>query len=317
MSCVPSEAPAPILTEAPASILTEAEWTARRDRHHAAVDDLLADHLRRRAANESHPVHDFLFTYYNYRPGKLRFWHPGYGTVLLGAATRDYRDHPGYERIAMDGEPAVRVTDAVLAQRSGTVGFVHGLLAATASRPAQLGCFGLHEWAMVYRTGDEGVRHSVPLRLGHEGTDQLVESMQLRCTHYDAFRFFTPDAAPRNASPLTPDSRFAREQPGCLHAGMDLYKWCFKLSPLVDSDLLLECFRLASAARELDMRASPYDLSDYGYTPVAIETAAGRAQYVREQSALTTRAAALREELLNRCTALRACRPDTPFATGG
>ena len=305
-------------SEAPATILTEAEWTGRRDRHHAAVDALLAGHLRRRAAHETHPVHDFLFTYYNYRPSKLRFWHPGYGTILLGSATRDYRGHPHYESIVVDGERGVRVTDAVLAQRSGTVDFVHGLLAATASRPAQLGCFGLHKWAMVYRTDDNGVRHSsVPLRLGREGTDQMVESMQLRCTHYDAFRFFTADAAPRNASALISDSRLAREQPGCLHAGMDLYKWSFKLSPLVDSDLVLECFRLASAARELDMRASPYDLSDYGYTPVAIETAAGRAQYVREQSALTTRAAALREDLLNRCTALRACRPDTSFATGG
>jgi hypothetical protein len=300
------------------TVLAEADWTGRRDRHHAAVDALLADHLRRRAADETHPVHDFLFTYYNYRPGKLRFWHPGYGTILLGAATRDYRDHPGYERLEVDGVPAVRVSEAVLAHRSGTVDFVAGLLAATASRPAQLGCFGLHEWAMVYRTGTEDVRHSsVPLRLGHQGTDDVVESMQLRCTHYDAYRFFTPEAAPRNASALTQDSRTDREQPGCLHAGMDLYKWCFKLSPLVDSDLVLDCFRLASAARELDMRASPYDLSGYGYSPVAIETAAGRAQYVREQSALTTRAAALREELLNRCSALRACRPDTPTATGG
>lgn len=299
-------------------ILTEADWTARRDHHRDAVDTLLGDYLHRRAAHEKHPVHDFLFTYYSYRPGQLRRWHPGYGTVLLGAATREFRDHPAYEQVIVAGERGVRVRDDVLEQRRDTLGFVAGLLAATASRPPQFGCFGLHEWAMVYRTGDEDVRHSqVPLRLGHDGTDTVVESMQLRCSHYDAYRFFTPDAVPRNAFPLARADQPLREQPGCLHAGMDLYKWSHKLAPLIDSDLILRCFRHAWAARELDMRASPYDLSEYGYSPITIETAAGRAHYVREQSALTTRAAALRQELLNRCTALTACRSDAPIATGG
>ncbi|WP_241386912.1 3-methyladenine DNA glycosylase [Rhodococcus sp. CH91] len=295
-------------------ILTEAEWTPLRAQHHAAVDELLAGHLQRRAAGRTHPVHDFLFTYYSLRPNQLRRWHPGFGTVLLGAsAVRDYRDHPGYERVVHAGVPGVQVARAVLDRRAETVDFVARLLTATAARPAQLGCFGLHEWAMVYRTGGEGVRHSsVPLRLGHDGTDAVVESMQLRCTHYDAFRFFTPAAVPRNAETLTRGEQIRTEQPGCLHAGMDLYKWCYKLLPLTDSALTLRCLRHAAAARELDMRASPYDLEDYGYSPIRIETAAGRAQYVREQSALTRRAAALREELMNRCTALQALGTTAP-----
>ncbi|MEE2034370.1 3-methyladenine DNA glycosylase [Rhodococcus chondri] len=309
----PPTPPAPAPT-----LLAEEDWTARRARHRADVEALLDGHLRRRAAGEKHPVHDFLFTYYKHRPTQLRRWHPGYGVVLVGDTARDQLRQPGYERVEVNGAVGVTVSPATLSQRLGTVEFVASLLAATAARPAQLGCFGLHEWAMVYRTDGTGVRHSsVPLRLGHAGTDAVVESLQLRCSHYDAFRFFTPDAVPRNAEPLTRDDQLAREQPGCLHAGMDLYKWCFKLSPLVESELLLRCFRHAAAARELDMRASPYDLSDYGYSPITIETAAGRAQYVREQSALTTRAAALRQELLNRCTALRACRTDTSLATGG
>jgi hypothetical protein len=36
-------------------------------------------------------------------------------------------------------------------------------------------------------------------------------------------------------------------------------------------------FRLARDVRELDMRASPYDLADLGYPPVRIETPEGRA----------------------------------------
>ena len=63
-------------------------------------------------------------------------------------------------------------------------------------RPGAFGCFGLHEWAMVYREGEH--RHPVPLRLGQAGTDDVVETHKIRCTHIDAFRFFTPDAAPRN-----------------------------------------------------------------------------------------------------------------------
>ncbi|MGV9743598.1 3-methyladenine DNA glycosylase [Rhodococcus zopfii] len=300
------------------TVPAESDWTDRRDRHGTAVDELLAGHLRRRAARQPHPVHDFLFTYYNHRPNQLRRWHPGFGVVLVGDDTRDYRDHPAYTRVVVDGKPGVTVSRRAALDRLGTVEFVRDLLVATASRPPQLGCFGLHEWAMVYRTDDDGVRHNaVPLRLGHAGTDAVLESLQLRCSHYDAFRFFTPDATPRNSDTLTRQTQIAREQPGCLHAGMDLYKWCYKLSPLIDSDLLLECFRHARAARELDMRASPYDLSDYGYSPITIETAAGRAQYVREQLALTTRAAALRQELLNRCTALAACLTDTRRTTGG
>ena len=89
-----------------------------------------------------------------------------------------------------------------------------------------------------------------------------------------------------------------------LHATNDLYKWSYKLSPLIDSELLLDCLELAAAAREIDMRASPYDLRNYGYTPIAVEDAAGRAEYVRCQRAIASRAAPLRAALLARCVLL-------------
>ena len=54
------------------------------------------------------------------------------------------------------------------------------------------------------------------------------------------------------------------EQPACLHANMDVYKWAYKLLPLVDSTLVMDCFDLAWDARELDMRAAPYDIRDWG-----------------------------------------------------
>ena len=99
---------------------------------------------------------------------------------------------------------------------------------------------------MVYRAEPGEVRHrGVPLRLGSAGTDAVVESMPLRCTHFDAFRFFTGPARARNGAQLTRQAQPATEQPGCLHAAMDLYKWAFKLLPLLDSDSVMDAFELA------------------------------------------------------------------------
>ena len=84
------------------------------------------------------------------------------------------------------------------------------------------------------------------------------------------------------------------EQPGCLHAGMDVYKWAFKLTPLVPSDLVADAFDLAREIRVLDMQASPYDLRELGYAPVPIETAEGKAAYLERQRAFAERSNALR-----------------------
>jgi hypothetical protein len=276
-------------------------WTTRADAHRARAERVVGRHRQRAAAGESHPVWDFLFTYYSLRPRQLLRWNPGYGVTLLGdEAGRRYLGRTGYVAHA-DG---VTVGTDYLRMRQDTVAFIGDLLAASANRPAQLNCFGMHEWAMVYRSAE--VRHaSVPLRLGQAGTDRVVETATpLRCSHFDAYRFFTADAAPRNAAVLTRDTQVQREQPGCVHANMDLYKWCYKLGPLADSELLLDCLELAAAARELDMRASPYDLQDYGFTPIRVEEPAGRAEYVRCQSDLAQRAAPLRSALQRRCDLL-------------
>jgi hypothetical protein len=193
---------------------------------------------------------------------------------------------------------------AYLAGRGDTVRFVRRLLAATAGRPAFSGCFGLHEWAMVYR--DRQTRHAVPLRLGPAGTDDVVEAHQIRCTHFDAFRFFTPPAVARNRLQPTRETQPELEQPGCLHAGMDLYKWAYKLSPATPGELVADCFELAVEIRELDMRASPYDLRAEGYEPVAIETSEGKATYVAGQRVFAARGAALRAQLIEVCDRLLA-----------
>jgi hypothetical protein len=279
------------------------QWTARAEEYAVRAETFVAPHVKRASNGELHPVWDFLFSYYTLRPGQLRCWHPGYGVVLAGdEAFRRYRGRRGY---TPDGD-GVTVSTPYLDTRMDTIAFVARLLRATAQRPARLNCFGLHEWAMVYRSG--AVRHErVPLRLGAAATDAVVEAEvagPLRCSHFDAFRFFSVDAMPRNAGSPSRDTQQDWEQPGCLHANMDLYKWSYKLSPLIESELVLDCLELAAAAREIDMRASPYDLRGYGYTPIAVEHAAGRAEYVRCQQAIASRAAPLRAALLARCDLL-------------
>jgi hypothetical protein len=281
------------------SVLDERDWTGLEQRHRERVDRVLR--AFRAPDGRSHPVWDFLWTYYSLRPRQLRIWHPGFGVVLAGDSAARYLSRSGYGR----APAGVTMTREFLAGRAATVRFIAGLLRATASRPARLNCFGLHEWAMVYRSPT--VRHDqVPLRLGTAGTDAVVESMPLRCSHFDAFRFFTEPAAERNSDQLTREGQLGAEQPGCLHTAMDLYKWAFKLGPLVPSDNVMECLDLAAQARELDMRASPYDLRGYGFEPIAIETSAGRAEYVRIQQHVAERAAPLRERLADRCEQLLA-----------
>ena len=275
------------------TLLDESAWKRREHAHGERVGQFLEAH--RTQPGQAHPVWDFLFTYYSLRPRQLRVWHPGFGVVLAGESARRYLDRSGYGR----SPGGVTVTLEYLSARADTVRFIGGLLRATASRPARLNCFGLHEWAMVYRAPT--LRHGqVPLRLGATGTDAVVESMPLRCSHFDAYRFFTEPAVARNTEALTRDTQVDTDQPGCLHAAMDCYKWAFKLGPLVESELVMDCLELAADARELDMRASPYDLRDYGFEPIAIETSAGRAEYVRAQQSVAERAAPLRRTLADR-----------------
>jgi hypothetical protein len=272
-------------------VLAEPVWQARRAAHERRVDALLAAHQERRRAGVPHPVEDFLFTYYSYRPAQLRRWHPGAGVALGNVTTPG----PGYE-----ADPAGATVDvaAFLRRRGESAPWIRGLLAATAGRPPHLGCFGLHEWAMVYGLDQAGVRHPRwPLRLPPDEIATIVER-GVRCSHFDAFRFFTAPARPLNVLQPTRDAQHEHEQPGCLHANMDLYKWAYKLSPLVDSDTVVDCFELARDIRALDMRASPYDLAHLGYPPVRVETPQGRAEYAATQREFADRAAPLRTRLI-------------------
>mgnify|MGYP006893240095 CR=1 FL=1 len=278
--------------------ISEADWRILKSAHERRVEPWIAPRLRRKSRGERHPVEDFLFDYYPNRPSLLRRWTPGPGVTLLGDSAAELPIRPSLERHG-DGFSLPQPPPA----RRPFIEWLRRFLEACAARPPFFGCHGLHEWAMVYRTSSP--RHeSLPLRLSPESIAAVVESLPVRCSHYDAFRFFMPEARPLNRLQPTREASIDLEQPACLHANMDLYKWCFKLSPWCPSELTADAFELAREIRELDMRASPYDVSAYGLELVAIETPSGRSEYEYLQRAFAERARLIRARLIALCSSL-------------
>lgn len=203
-------------------VLSEPEWRARADAHRARVHPWVQPRRERRITGTTHPVDDFLFTYYSFRPSWLMRWHPGIGVTCEVDGDLDPDDvltGRGYQRTPR----GVRLDPFAFSERARTARWVQQLLEVSSQRAATFGCFGLHEWAMVYRQDRDQVRHaSWPLRLTPDEIAGTVESIGPRCTHFDAFRFFTDPARALNVRPLTRDDQLSSEQPGCLHATMDL-----------------------------------------------------------------------------------------------
>jgi len=274
------------------TVLSRDAWSERAEAHRHRAEQWIQPHLARRARGEKHPVDDFLWEYYDLTPGRLARWHPGLGVALA--------DAPEYAALGayVVHDDLVWVDPARVDRRRPGLEWTRELLIRTAARSTHRGCLGLHEWAMVYR--DRDLRHpQLDLRLGSEGTDQVVESHRLSCTHVDAFRFFTEAAMPRNDRPLGRPDQLAAEQPGCLHATMDLYKAAYRLLPFVEATVVLDAFELALDVRRVDMRASPYDVRPLGLDPIAIETADGKAEYLAHQDRFTRRAAPVRQRLID------------------
>jgi len=280
-----------------------AEWRALAAAHFDRAMVHTGPARERRDRGLPHPIADFLFEYYPYPFAFLEQWHPGHGTAIEWAA--EAAQDPALRHLSGRGyrhENGVLFADQSLMpeKEKQRLEWISSLLEATRDRAPNFACHGLHEWAMVY--GGRSVRHEkvLPLRLPQHEIDALVSNRPICCSHHDAFRFFAPEA--RGFNRLQPNlaTRHDHEQPGCLHANMDLYKWAAKAMPWCGSALLIDCFELAVRIRDLDMRASPYDLTAWGRDAVCIETHEGRKVYENEQRALAVEAQPLREKLIRR-----------------
>ncbi|MCO5062042.1 MAG: 3-methyladenine DNA glycosylase [Kiritimatiellae bacterium] len=274
--------------------MPEEEWRALRARHAERLGPIVSAHLDRQSRGEKHPILDFLFQYYGFRSSWLLRWGPGADVLLEGEAAREFLTFEHYvEREGAVGLEPLALSD----ERRRGAAWILKLLETTLERAPRFGCLGLHEWAMVYRAPERRHRDT-PLRMGEDALAAFVESQRIVCSHFDAFRFFTPAARPRNTLQPSREKIQDLEQRGCLHANMDLYKWATKFWPWIPSELVAETFLLAVDIRELDMRASPYDLRAYGCDPVRIETPEGQEDYQRQQMAFADRAQPLRQRLI-------------------
>ena len=156
---------------------------------------------------------------------------------------------------------------------------------------------------MVYRI-PEARHRQLALRMPPDELAAFVEAQTVVCSHYDAFRFFTPEARPLNLLQPELATRMDLEQRGCLHANMDLYKWAIRFYPWLGSDLVAEAFLLAAEIREVDMRASAYDVRALGFEPIPVETSEGQATYFAMQQELSKKAQPVRYRLIDAYRAL-------------
>lgn len=274
--------------------LGEAELSSRKAAHEARLAPWVGPHLSRRSFGETHPVYDFLFDYYSFRAALLMRWTPGIGNWMEGPSADLLLQDSSFALV--DGYVGL-VPERFPRQRLESVQWILSLMERSVARPAHYGCFGLHEWAMVYES--EEVRYpGIPLRMNSLALAGFVRSQEICCSHHDAFRFFTESARPLNRLQPAKKTQPDFEQTGCVHVNMDLYKWAYKFYPWIGSDLIADAFLIAAEARAIDMRASPYDFSSLGFQAIAIETSAGREEYQRAQQQIRDRAAPVREGLI-------------------
>jgi len=270
-------------------------WKRQQELHTQVISNEIDTYLERREHQEKNPVLDFLFEYYSFPPSKLKKWSPGFGVLLKDGKDDSFNN---FKILSNTNEGSYLNAELFPDKRKESLKWILNLLKKSEHKAPHLGCFGMHEWAMIYRCNH--IRHSyLPLRYSKSDIAEIVEKETLSCTHYDAFRFFSEDAKPMNNQALTRQNFPKNEQPGCLHTNMDLYKWAYKMYPWISSNIIRESFLLALNIRTIDMRASPYDLSSMGLAPIKVETQRGKMEYVKLQKQLYKRAQPIRQKLID------------------
>ena len=309
-------------------MLKRSEWRSRADAHRCRVRDLLGGMFYDRKVHDRHPIYNFLFNYYRFRPHRtIERYSAGLDFALESCSSGDD------ESLYLPSSKYLSVKDGCiemdpvksLNEKSVTrIRNLCTLLEIVQRRPPNFSCFGVHEFAMLH----SGARHSffqkkagLELRMSQREIDDVVERAPIRCTHFDATRHF-PDSALRSCRVKTsPALRTKNEQAGCIHTNLDLFKFSLRLWPFASSELVADALELAIRARELDMRASPYDLSsvsdftelgrDFDLTPVLIETESGRAEFRDSTMVLYRDSLPIRDRLIKVASSVLDCVSST------
>ena len=273
--------------------LTQQKLETKHQVHKQRCTELVNNYFANKNRGQKHPTIDFLFSYFSFSFSKLCKWSPGPNILL--------EEIPKYlnTQVFSEKEGSYFIDPSNLPEkRQAGLRWTLALLENSQKATPTFNCYGLHEWAMVYK--DENTRHreTLPLRLSMNEIVEFVDSQNLVCTHYDAVRFYTEEAKPLNKFHMTRDEQPSFDQAGCLHVNMDLYKWAYKIYPYISSDLIADCFELAKECRIIDMQASPYDVSSLGVEKIAIETKEGRNEYISKQNLLYQKSLNLRSKLI-------------------
>eukprot|EP01031_Cornospumella_fuschlensis_P040905 gene40905-49895_t len=220
-------------SELPSSLLEQDQWIVLAKQHKQEMVSLLypstdagasssdGNWRRRQHLVKDHPIYNFLHRYYRYTTDDLLKYSPGLEVALAGIDPRkpahcsivhctymqyDHRNN----NIGFYHKESIRKLLASSRGKFGGADLVHNrdVLRRTSNKPPFFGCFGLHEWAMLYsgRRVEGSVaapRHqeNLALRVPQRTIDEVVEGGELKCTHFDAWRFFHPAAQPWNMIP--------------------------------------------------------------------------------------------------------------------
>jgi hypothetical protein len=309
-------------------VVARSTWEAAAKQHETAMFDLLYPPGKtlkaRRHSVRAHPVYNFLHQYYRFSPAALLKYSPGPNIILSDSfhaedqasslLNSDFRCisylHDGFYYSPFllrgtDGRDAIKKHNGSGRTLLDELVRCRQLLQRSLERRPLLSCFGLHEWAMLYWPATQDrlrpKQENLPLRVSQDVINATVDANPLRCTHFDAWRFFHPSTQPRNVIPtLSRESQLQHEQPGCIHNTMDLFRIAHLAYPLISSKLLIEALEIAISARKIDMRSSPYDLSTVAgcENVIAVETPEGRRLMMQEQEKLYLDSIDIRKNLL-------------------
>ena len=145
----------------------------------------------------SNPIYNFLISYYGFSGskgvGRLCRYSPG-PDVPFNTGELDGMNVPYTRRYLTSSSSHSELSyydSSQMKNRSG-LSWNLNLLKCTRSNTPVLNCYGLHEWAMLYRPASDDVGSSyqggLPLRVDLSVVEEVVDKGGLKCTHIDAIR---------------------------------------------------------------------------------------------------------------------------------
>ena len=113
-------------------ILEETQWRAKADAHEAFLLPYVEAYRARRARSETHPVHDFLFTYYQTNRQKLLRWRPTLRMALQGESAEAFLEDDRYLKDEYGVRLDLRRIDQSATER---IRWIQSLISAALGRP--------------------------------------------------------------------------------------------------------------------------------------------------------------------------------------